>query len=80
MKHTNTVAVENDLQNVKQALKSQGYKTVDMNQSVNASCIVVSGMDQNFMGMEEVQNNVPVVIAKGKSAQEVVSDVKRFMS
>ncbi|ATW26391.1 YkuS family protein [Candidatus Formimonas warabiya] len=74
-----TIAVEDGLQNVKQALEAQGYTTVDMSRVAKAGCIVTTGMDQNFLGREDVQRDIPVVIAKGKSAQEVVNDVKRFV-
>jgi hypothetical protein len=50
-----------------------------MSQISTASCIVASGMNQNFMGMEDVERDVPVIIAKGKTPDEVVNDVKRFL-
>ena len=79
MTHQNIVAEEKELTTIKQALEGQGIQTVDMSQISTASCIVASGMNQNFMGMEDVERDVPVIIAKGKTPDEVVNDVKRFL-
>lgn len=78
MKQNNMIAVEDSLSNVRKALEAQGYQTVDMNHSSGAVCLVVSGMDQNLMGMQDLEQNVPIVIAKGKSAEEVVEDVRNL--
>jgi len=80
MKHNNTVAVENDLDNVRKVLQAQGYQAVGMDQQDRANCIVVSGMDQNFLGRENMDKNIPVITAKGRTAEEVLNEIKRFMS
>jgi predicted Fe-Mo cluster-binding NifX family protein len=77
--HHNTVAVESELTMIKEALEGQGIATVDMSQISTASCVVTSGMDQNFMGMADIEQDIPVIIAKGKTPDEVVNDVKRFL-
>lgn len=78
MRHMQTIAVENNLQPVKEALEAQGFKTVDMREARKADCLVISGMDENVMGMEDIQVNVPVISAQGKTPKDIVSDVKSY--
>lgn len=86
------VAVEPALNNVKEYLESQGLSCVEASAQSGASttsatasagaigCYVVTGADQNLMGMENVVANVPVINADGMSPQQVYDRVKKYMS
>lgn len=77
------IAVEENLTNVNQALRSAGFETVSLDEnskSANLGAIVVSGQDQNFMGMHDISTKVPVISAEGRSAQEVVDLVRNRMA
>ena len=72
------VAVEDGLTNVKQALEQNGFKAVDLSQNIaNPVAIIVTGMDENFLGMETVTNEVPVINCTSMTAEQVVTEVQR---
>lgn len=74
------VAVEDSLNNVNQALRGAGFETVGLDASSSGvGAIVVSGQDQNFLGMHDTQGKVPVISAEGRSADEVVQLVRDRM-
>ncbi|MFZ5945018.1 MAG: YkuS family protein [Bacillota bacterium] len=74
------VAVESGLENVSQALQNAGFNVVNLENSKmqNVQCIVVSGVDDNVLGIETAQTKAPVINAQGLTAQEVVKQVQRF--
>lgn len=78
-----TVAVEEGLTPVREYLESQGCQVVDMsngqNQPSGASVMVVTGMDKNLMGMQSVQQNIPVISAEGLSPEDVYNRVKSHL-
>ncbi|SEN29780.1 YkuS family protein [Lihuaxuella thermophila] len=72
------IAVEESLTPVQEYLSRQGYQveTVDAstlnNQAqANYSAIVISGADQNIMGIQNVVQNCPVINAHGLTPEEV---------
>ncbi len=71
------VAVEDMLNNVNQALRGAGFETVSLDSgSAGVGAIVISGQDQNFLGMHDSEGKVPVISAEGRSADEVVQMVR----
>ncbi|GEN34349.1 YkuS family protein [Aneurinibacillus danicus] len=76
------IGVENTLSNVKQYLKSQGHQVMDMNESTmaNCDCCVVSGQDNNMMGMANALTKAPVINADGMTAEEVLEAVNRNLA
>lgn len=79
---TKTVAIEENLTNVNQALQSQGFNTIWLENEANLTgvgAIVVSGQNSNFLGMHDTNSKVPVINAAGLSADQVVDAVKSRM-
>ena len=79
---TKRVAVEQALTNVSEALRQKGYEVVDMksaHDAENCSCCVVSGVDSNVMGMQDVSTKASVIEASGLSADEVCRQVEQRM-
>jgi hypothetical protein len=78
-----TVAVEEGLTPVRDYLESQGCQVVNLanneDRSSGASVMVVTGMDKNLMGMQSVQQNIPVISAEGLSPEDVYSRVKSHL-
>lgn len=76
-----TVAVENGLQPVKSFLQQQGCEVVDTSTVAcrDAACIVLTGGDQNIMGIETVEVEVPVINADGLSPEEVYQRVQTYL-
>lgn len=78
------VAIEKDLQNVKEIFTKEGYTVdeIDENQSGKISendyaAIIVSGGSINFLGDETTSTSSPVINAEGLSAQEIYNMVKQ---
>lgn len=73
------IGVEDTLGNVKQYLESQGHQVVAMNEAnmQNCDCCVISGQDQNMVGMADVVTKAPVINADGMTAAEVLEAVNR---
>ncbi|WNS73505.1 YkuS family protein [Bacillus sp. DTU_2020_1000418_1_SI_GHA_SEK_038] len=74
------IAVEQSLTNVSDALREKGYDVVDLRSAAdaeNCSACVVTGMDNNFMGMHDIVTKAPVIEASGLSADEVCQQVEQ---
>lgn len=77
------VGVEESLTDVKQALQEKGYEVVDlysMEDAANCDCCVVTGLDQNVMGMSSDVPDASVIQAKGMTAEEVCKEVEERLS
>lgn len=73
------IAVEGNLSNVRKALQNNGFDVVTMDSSkdlANCDCCVISGADQNMMGIEDTFTKVPVINAEGMNEQEIVEQVR----
>ncbi|WP_096435612.1 YkuS family protein [Alteribacter populi] len=72
------VGVEQSLSDIQEALQQRGYDIVQLKQEQDASgcdCCVISGQDQNMMGMQDAQTQGSVINAHGMSADEVCQQV-----
>jgi hypothetical protein len=78
VKYMPRVAVENNLEHLKQVLQSNGFDVVDLKgENVpECDCCVISGIDQNMMGMANRATDVSVVNASGLSDDEIVQEVR----
>ena len=79
MKILAKIAVEDSLSQVKDTLSSQGHQVVslDANNAADCDCCVISGQDQNMMGMAETVTKAPVINADGLSASEIADQVQQ---
>ncbi|MCL6627132.1 YkuS family protein [Alicyclobacillus shizuokensis] len=78
------VAVEQGLGNVKRYLEAQGCPVVDLENAAEstpagASVMVVTGGDNNLMGMQDIVADVPIVSAEGLSPEQVYQRVKGYL-
>ncbi|MFC7786165.1 MULTISPECIES: YkuS family protein [Rossellomorea] len=76
---TRRIGVEQSLQNVVQALREKGHDVVELKQESDANgcdCCVVTGMDSNVMGIQNVATQGSVIEASGLSADEVCQQVE----
>lgn len=74
------IGVEQSLTNIQQVLREKGYDVVELKQEADAkdcSCCVVTGLDSNVMGMQNVTTNASVIDANGLSAEEVCRQVEQ---
>ena len=74
------VGVEETLSNIMEALETEGYEVVTLNKANldTVDAIVVSGMDNNLMNIQDLEANVPVINAAGKSADEILAELDRL--
>ena len=76
------IAVEDSLQDVKDALQNSGHTVVPMEEGnlANCQCCVISGLDKDVMGMAERAAKGSVINARGMTADEVVQQIDRHVS
>lgn len=73
------IAVEDSLSHIKDELSSQGHQVVALNASnaAECDCCVISGQDENMMGMAGTVTKAPVINAHGLTAQEIANQVEQ---
>jgi peptidase E len=79
------VAVEKNLNNVRQYFESQGYQVDLFNDSQldsitevsNYDAIIVSGGNVDIMGVQDTQTQVPVIDATGQSPQAIFNRINK---
>lgn len=74
------IAVESTLSNICTALETEGYEvvTLEVEEVDDVDAIVVSGLDSNFLNMQETVTEVPVINAAGKTTQEVLEELEKL--
>jgi S1-C subfamily serine protease len=77
------VAVEQGLRPYQDALKNAGFVVVELNAPSelrvgDTHAVVVSGMDENFMGVD-ARMALPVITAAGRTPLEVVNEVRQSL-
>jgi hypothetical protein len=72
------VAVESELSNVRDYLESEGYKVIEFQHNdelqdelEDVDAIITTGMDEDFLGMHDIQTDAIVIEASGLSAREI---------
>ncbi|MCL6589517.1 MAG: YkuS family protein [Firmicutes bacterium] len=75
---TKKVAVESGLSNVSEFLTNRGFDVLEFqhNQEIkdvfsNVDAVVVTGMDENLLGIQDIETNVPVIEASGLTPAEI---------
>ncbi|WP_226666172.1 YkuS family protein [Metabacillus litoralis] len=73
------IGVEQSLSDVTAALQEKGYEVVQLNNESDAKgcdCCVITGQDQNVMGISNAVTAGSVIQATGLSANEVCEQVE----
>jgi len=73
------IAVEGGLSQVEQALRQEGFQVTKLTPGAmtKVDAAVVSGMSDNFMGIQDTNGNkFPVIDAAGMTADEIVRQIK----
>lgn len=73
------IGVEQSLSDVTAALQEKGYDVVQLNNESDAKgcdCCVITGQDQNVMGITNTVTAGSVIQASGLSANEVCEQVE----
>ncbi|HPZ85879.1 MAG TPA: YkuS family protein [Bacillota bacterium] len=77
------IAVEQGLRPFQEALRTAGFLVVEVKdpnevRQTGAKAVVVSGMDENFLGIDDSRKS-PVITAAGRTPEEVVREVRRSL-
>ena len=73
------IGVEQSLTDVSQALQEKGYEVVTLKQEQDAKgcdCCVITGQDQNVMGISNVVTVGSVISAQGLTADQICEQVE----
>ncbi|WCK53575.1 YkuS family protein [Aneurinibacillus sp. Ricciae_BoGa-3] len=73
------IGVEQSLTDVKDALQSRGYQVTELARAEDArgcDCCVITGLDQNMMGIQNIAVDGPVINAHGLTAEQVCREVE----
>ena len=74
------IAVEDGLKNISEYLKNHGYDICNLNNEKNLNdceAVIVSGQDDNFMGISDTVTKTKVIVASGKTLEEVHNQINR---
>lgn len=73
-----TVAVEAGLGPVAARLREEGYRVVNLEDKswTTADCVVVGGMDKDFLEMDVRLTNAPVINAEGRTPESISQEIK----
>ncbi len=74
------IAVEDGLSRViGDSLTEAGYKVVKPGAGANVDATIVTGMDMNVMGMQDIVNKGPVIDASGRTAAQIIKDLQAIL-
>ena len=77
------IGVEESLTQVKEALMEMGHEVIELRTEEDArqcDCCVISGLDKNVMGMQDIVTTGSVINAQGYNAQEISQMVNERLS
>ncbi len=75
-----TIAVDDKLGNVRQALENEGYNVTSLEEGLHkAAVVVVSSMDDDLLGDQSITTKAPVIQAAGLTAEQVINEVEKAM-
>jgi hypothetical protein len=76
-----TIAVSQELGNVRQALEKEGYRVVDLEEEGDgAEIMIISGLNKDMAGIETIARDVPIIDASGRQAEEILHDVEKRLT
>ncbi|OLO40709.1 hypothetical protein BTR23_04340 [Alkalihalophilus pseudofirmus] len=77
------IGVEQSLTDVQQELQSRGYDVVQLKQEQDAKgcdCCVITGQDQDMMGIQNTITAGSVISAQGMTAEEICQQVEQKLN
>lgn len=76
------IAIEPALSNVRNHLAGKGYTVENLNSNEMGSydAIVITGLNNNLLGMSDTDSKAVVIDASGLTPEEVASEIDRSLS
>lgn len=78
------IAVESQLSNIKSFLADKGYEVSEFQHNAGGQeafqgvdAVIVSGMDQNYLGMHDIQTGALVIEASGMTPQQIFDSLEQ---
>ncbi len=74
------IGVEESLTDVQQKLQEDGHEVITLRQEQDANgcdCCIISGQDENVMGMQDTAIQGAVISAQGLSANDISQEVQQ---
>ncbi len=71
------IAVEEGLlENIKSALEKEGYRVAKPGSPEKIDAVVLTGLDINVMGMQDIQDKSAVIDSRGKTPEQILNELK----
>jgi len=74
-----TIALDDDLSRLRDDFVKEGFNVVDKTMIDHADAIIISGMENNFMDVQDIRTDKKVIDASGKSVREIADTLRGFM-
>ena len=72
------VAVEEELTDLRLMLTQRGYEVVKPGDARQADPLIITGVDRNVMGMQDINVESMVIDASGRTPEEIFEKLERF--
>ncbi|MDH7480279.1 MAG: YkuS family protein [Syntrophomonadaceae bacterium] len=72
------VAVAEGLSGLGRLLREEGYTVVGPEAGEEVIAVVVTGMDSNLMGMQDIRTAAPVIDATGQTADQILRRIREL--
>ena len=59
-------------------LRREGYEVVSPYRGQNVDAIIITGMDNNFMNMQDIKDTAPVIDASGKTPEDIIKRLREL--
>ena len=73
------IALDDDLKRMRDDFVKEGFRVVDKTMVDHADVLVISGMEKNFMNMQDIRTQKKVIDASGKSVREITDELRSFI-
>lgn len=73
------VALDEDLPSgLGDMLRREGYQVVSPYRGQNVDAIIVTGIDNNVMNMQDIKDTAPVIDASGKTPEDIIKRLREL--
>ncbi|MGE5575586.1 MAG: YkuS family protein [Syntrophothermus sp.] len=73
------IAVSNELGNIRQMLKDEGYVVIGPEEGMeDVEAVIISGVDKDLLGIEDRVTNAPVINADGRQPEEILYQLRKY--
>ncbi|MHB8917514.1 MAG: YkuS family protein [Desulfocucumaceae bacterium] len=59
-------------------LRREGYQVVSPYRGQNVDAIIVTGIDNNLMNMQDIKDTAPVIDASGKTPEDIIKRLREL--